>query len=153
MARYSEFVKKTLAKLRYLAGEASLYKVEKKLWGAAVQVQYSEDHQTSIAILNAGGHSSIHYHKKKVNHFYCLEGHAKILLWDGDPNSVKFRLPPDCQLTLNQENEAAIIKTWQVHQMFAIEDTVLVENYYPTTLGSKVCLKDIYRLNEGGIVK
>ena len=123
-------------------------RAEKKLWGVAVPLSDPNRHtQSSLAVLDAGGYSSIHIHNQKVNVFCCERGEMVISIWDR-PEGAEI-VDPDREVKL-LAGESLIVDINIAHQMHAVENSVCVEFYYCHAAGHIVSPADIQRLTTGG---
>ena len=119
----------------------------KKPWGMAVAFCESKLGQMSLAIIDAGGFCSRHYHAHKANVFTVYAGTLAVHIWDGFDEKQATR-PPDRVLTV-ERGSSIVVPPNVVHLMTATANCLCVESYF-NPLGGKVCTKDIHRLTTGG---
>jgi quercetin dioxygenase-like cupin family protein len=84
-----------------------------KLWGHEEVIANHELYCLKLLHLKQGARSSLHYHEKKDETFYCLSGWARLRLGD-----ATYELRPHAHVR---------IFPTQPHSFYGVEDTVLIE--------------------------
>jgi len=125
--------------------------IESKLWGVS-QLIY-RDHWSELFELRiqAGGYSSRHHHKLKMNAFWIQEGQLDILLYEAveQVDGSKIRIE---KYTLLPEQAPYCIAVNDQHRFFARTPVVCYE-WYKAIPGYQLTNDDIFRVDLGGIQK
>jgi len=91
-------------------------KVVKKIWGREEWI-VNKSYCGKFLIFKRGYRSSLHYHKKKPESFYLLEG--KILLEYGSKRKQKKKIL--------KKGDVHHVKTGKVHRFNALENSKIIE--------------------------
>ncbi len=68
-------------------------KVVPKVWGKEIWIANNDKYCGKLLIINPGYRASLHYHKTKMETFYCLEGRC-FLQVEGDTTELYPLIPP-----------------------------------------------------------
>ena len=85
--------------------------------GSLIQVNTGEWRQLNHLIILEGNTFGGHYHKKKQELFYILSGKVKITI-SKENMAVS---------TLLEEADCFLVEPYEVHTLYALEDSVLIE--------------------------
>jgi mannose-6-phosphate isomerase-like protein (cupin superfamily) len=118
---------------------------EDKIWGRVWHLFQSDQAATSFLFLKKGTYCSKHYHEERVNVFAVIRGEVAIEVWFNTE-----RQEPDLIYYL-AEGQSYEVLHQLVHRFRVLEDSEMVEVYYPGKEGGKVRFDDIVRLEEGGV--
>jgi len=97
--------------------------------GKLVQLITRPFRQLNLLKINKGEAFGGHYHKKKEEFFYVIEGEILVKIENQTKDKVYNFAKGDCFL----------VEVWDKHSIFACEDTVIVE-----TLGQPYSEEDTY---------
>lgn len=119
-----------------------VYSINGKLWGKTQSLCLSKDYPIHVAVahLKKGGYSSRHYHEKIWNRFHVISGSLNIISYKNNQEESVIIGPGhtlDCEPKLE-------------HRMVALEDSVIIEMYWPEDLNSDFKWEDIVRFDDGG---
>lgn len=91
-----------------------------KGWGREIWVANGDLYCGKILEINKGKRCSLHYHKLKTESFYLRAGHLKVTIKESadSDRSEEFEL---------KAGECMDIPIGLVHQMYAVEDSELIE--------------------------
>ena len=103
-------------------------KIVNKPWGREVWIIENEKYSGKILEINKDMQSSLHYHAKKTETMYVLEGILKIT-------------SPDGSVLIVNSGEYITLYPGDIHRLFAIEDLKLVEISTPH-------LGDVFRVED-----
>jgi len=109
-----------------------------KRWGTNRCIFSDANFEVHHAQIFAGGYSSRHHHRAKVNDFYLVEGTLKVIVYDAAGNEIQ-------TVTLNCGDRFSVHANVE-HRFEAITDVELIETYWVSLDPS-----DIVRADEGGI--
>ncbi len=118
---------------------------EDKVWGRVWHLFQSDQAATSFLFLKKGTYCSKHYHEERVNVFAVIRGEVVIEIW----LDTKSRKPG--LIYHLAEGQSYQVLPWINHRFRVLEDSEMVEVYYPGKEGGKVRFNDIVRLEEGGV--
>jgi len=120
-------------------------KWEDKVWGRVMHVFSFCNAAVSYLEVKKGYECSIHYHKKRVNHFAVIKGKIRIEEWLSEDLLGK----ADCITELN-EGDTYSVPICVKHRFQVLESGIVVEYYGPHHPSYDVSLDDIVRQDEGG---
>jgi len=86
----------------------------KKVWGKELWIVNSDKYCGKLLYLDKGASSSYHYHKKKEETFFCIEGQVALNIEGKD-------------YMLNQFSRPKTIKPYQKHSFMGITNSLIIE--------------------------
>ena len=92
-------------------------KIVEKPWGREIWYAHEREYAGKILEIKKGFRSSLHYHQKKKETMYVLEGEVRIVKKDGE-------------LTLN-EGESITINPGEIHRIVPLRDSKILESSTP----------------------
>jgi len=92
-------------------------KIVEKPWGREIWYAHEREYAGKILEIKKGFRSSLHYHEKKKETMYVLEGEVRIIKKDGE-------------LTLN-EGESITINPGEIHRIVPLRDSKILESSTP----------------------
>lgn len=92
-------------------------KIVEKPWGREIWYAHEREYAGKILEIKKGFRSSLHYHQKKKETMYVLEGEVRIIKKDGE-------------LTLN-EGESITINPGEIHRIVPLRDSKILESSTP----------------------
>lgn len=107
-----------------------------KLWGITRCIHRDATHEIHHASAKAGGYSSRHSHRNKINLFYVMSGRLLVHRYD-----------PDEEPLYLEAGSIAVIESNRDHRFEAGTDVELIEVYWLDPLDPD----DIVRADVGGI--
>ena len=113
---------------------------EDKIWGKVGHCLLNDSFSVSMLKVEKGSWCSKHYHKDRVNMFWCLTAVIEIEEWE--PNG-------DILVTLLEPGDIYTVDVGVPHRFRVIEDGEVLEAYY-NKYGGKVSFDDIHRYDVGG---
>ena len=116
---------------------------EDKVWGRVWHLFQSEQAATSFLFLRKGTYCSKHYHEERVNVFAVIRGQVLVETWNDEGDYLSPWVLTGGGVFTVQEKVP--------HRFRVLEDSEMVEVYYPEKEGGKVRFDDIVRLEEGGV--
>lgn len=114
--------RKALIKLKL-----SKAKIVPKPWGREVWFAEENEYAGKILEINKGVRTSLHYHKKKKETMYILEGRIEMTLSD--------------RKIIMEGGDTITLEPGDVHRMVALEDTKILEASTPE-------LEDVVRIED-----
>lgn len=132
-------------------------KTVSKLWGNELWIANGDLYCGKILTFNKGYFCSLHYHKKKTETFYLLEG--KVIIKYGKFETIqdkinkfgisyikdgKFVRDEDCGLRVLYKGECFHIEPYMVHQIVPIENSKIIE------ISTQHFEDDSYRILDSG---
>ena len=118
------------------------YEDTEKPWGRCIPVAVNQICQFDRLEIKAGGYSSLHFHRKKINQFVVESGRLQIYSLDGDQISVTTLRPGDGTIL-----DAGSRNT---HQFCAPVDCLLHEFYWQVPEEAPIEREEIVRLTPNG---
>jgi len=102
-------------------------KIVPKPWGREVWFAEENEYAGKILEINKGVRTSLHYHKKKKETMYILEGRIEMTLSD--------------RKIIMEGGDTITLEPGDVHRMVALEDTKILEASTPE-------LEDVVRIED-----
>lgn len=113
--------------------------LEQKAWGTALHIFNNPNVAVSVLTTVAGGYSSKHWHKARVNRFVVLSGAIDVIEYDPKGRTELHRQPM-------KSGDLFDVQPGVVHRFEVRESGQVIEVYWP----AEVRLDDITRLDTGG---
>lgn len=109
---------------------------QKRGWGGEFWVENIPEYCGKVLHIDAGKRGSLHFHMKKLETMMLVSGTVDLLMVDPD-------LGREYTVRLDKEGDSILIPRGQVHQIIALEESVVVE--FSTTHEES----DSYRVRKG----
>lgn len=116
-----------------------------KPWGTIKCESISDRIQTETIHVVQAGHSSIHWHSKRDNLFWVIEGELQISIFARPP----FPIITDV-ICIGPKDDAVCVPANVLHRFVAKTKVVCLE-VYRAIPGEAIDTTDIHRISEGGI--
>lgn len=102
-----------------------------KIWGDTSSILENEFVQLHRINVSRGGVCSKHSHTHRYNGFLCITGRIIIRVWKNAPN-----YPGEPDVTVLTDGEFTAVPPGELHQFEALEETDMLEIYWPASLES-----------------
>jgi len=100
--------------------DTALMKKVEKGWGHELWIHNDEEYCGKLLYFNEGKRCSLHYHERKKETFYLQSGKLECTFYHLDHPEIK-------NTVILEAGDSKKIPRRLVHQMIALEDTVLFE--------------------------